>query len=95
MNIFGDKSIKRGDLAMVVRDCCGRYLGTPLTVANVLRINEPSIALCDTCKREYSNIDLVKVDSPTRLVFAPLFWLKKIDPPAIPETTDEREVLHA
>ena len=95
MNITGDKTIKAGDLAMVVRDCCGRHLGTPLKVGSIHFQPHPKNVRCDDCGREYSNVEYVKVENPGRVSNAPLFWLKKIDPPAIPETEDEREELTA
>lgn len=95
MNIFGDKSIKSGDLAIVVRDCCGRSLGTPVKVAKIFPVMHPSEALCGYCRRTYSNIDVVEVADPGRLYYCPLFWLKKIDPPMEKATEKHDEEIHA
>lgn len=95
MNIFGDKTIKAGDLAMVVRDCCGRYLGRPVRVTKVFFVSDPAVCTCTRCRREYSNIDVAAVEASGTMIHAALFWLKKIDPPQ--QSVDERteEELHA
>lgn len=95
MNIFGDQTIKVGDLAMVVRDCCGRYLGTPLRVAMVSSVTAPIEVVCGHCQSAYSNILVVTINGSHRIRHAPLFWLKKIDPPAIPEESDHLEEMSA
>lgn len=95
MNIFGDQTIKAGDLAMVVRDCCGAYLGQPLKVASVFNIPHPGEALCTKCQRSYSNISVVEVEDPGELLYAPLFWLMKIDPPQVSATVEQDERIAA
>lgn len=95
MDIFGDQTIKPGDLAMVVRDCCGRYLGVPIKVRSIFNVSEPKSAMCGHCQRTYSNITMVEVESPTSLWYGPLFWMKKIEPPAEYERGENREELTA
>lgn len=98
MNIFGDTTIKAGDMAIVVRDCCGHWLGRPLRVESVSAV--PGVydwLRCDQCDRRWTNIAYVVVEDGFARKFwhVPLWWLKKIDPPALTETEDEREELTA
>lgn len=89
--------IKAGDLAIVVRDCCGASLGAVLKIAAVHRMAMPQWLKCAHCGRQFSNIDYAE-GTTTRNgypKFPPTFWLKKIDPPAVPETVEHEEEIRA
>ncbi len=79
-----NSAIKVGDLVMVVRGmpCCGisKTLGKPFIVAGIKTNTLP----CCFCKKVERSIDAL--DSGQ---WVPFHQLTRIDPPAIPETTEQ------
>lgn len=89
-------AIAPGDLVAVVSwPCCGVYLGRIFTVQS---LDDGDWTLsCDRCKAFHSRPG-VCVESNLEngnLVWAPRSWLKKIDPPALPETVERTEEITA
>ena len=95
MNIFGDQTIKAGDMAMVVRDCCGHWLGRVVDVESLVPMRPEMWLECVVCKKQWSNITFAfNANAKTNgvdLYRAPLHWLKKIDPSQETDIVDERE----
>ncbi len=90
--------LKVGDLAIIVRDCCGVYLGTPIRVASMERVSLPKWISCTICKHGYSNISFAVNDATANghtPINVPEHWLKKIEPPAIPEHEERKERITA
>jgi hypothetical protein len=86
--------IKAGDLVMVVRGCCGRYphLGKVFTVASLKRVGSFSRLCCKQAQPESWRAVMVERKD---LHATPLSYLVKIDPPALPENTNNKEEIHA
>jgi hypothetical protein len=89
--MFWDTTINDGDTVVVVRDCCGMYLGRVFKVSFQKFIQHPSWIDCDICKKSYSNIPYVGVGGGREgdFVHCPMHWLKKLPP--ISETDDVRQ----
>ena len=92
-------AIKVGDLVMVVRTCCdfpikeGVRMGLPWRVGLVASLQPSGCPLCGfTESGRYAASNEIKRRGWN---CAPLEWLKKIDPPALDETTGAREELTA
>ena len=80
---MSDKPISVGDLAIVVRDCCGHWLGRVFRVSSIQQISLPAWIRCSLCARELSNIEYVRTDQPNvrdAVIHAPLGWLRRIPP---------------
>jgi hypothetical protein len=91
--------IKVGDLVMVVRghECTiAVFVGIPYTV-QALHAQRNGGWRCPHCKEtdiapnEFTGAQLL----PDRLHAIPLSWLKKIDPPALPEDVTRDEEITA
>ena len=82
-----DKPIGVGDLVMVVRQpCCCVDIGKVFRVANVFT-HKPGVR-CSECRTTVRESTVVENEVITAggLNFAPLSWLKRIDP--LPESED-------
>ena len=79
--------IQPGDLCIVVRDCCGEWLGRLISVREIKLI--PRL-YCDVCY--YSIVDSLGVfnaiDGDGKMRRVPLSWLKRIEPLAELEGAD-------
>lgn len=78
-----NRGIRVGELVMVVHTCCGQV---PMGRVRVVSAMRETAAICDRC---------MHVSQGTHATASgdgwwPIAWLKRIDPPAIPEsvTTD-------
>lgn len=69
--------IKVGDLVMVVRDCCGKYLGEIFTAQDLP--SRADHAFCDFCKLDHSAPFFANYGGSHRGA-RPLPWLKRIPP---------------
>lgn len=87
------EEICAGDLVMVIKDCCGIYLGLIRKVRKVF--HHPSECVCGTCSFSVSNLVLAEFEMAARLHIAPVMWLKKINPPPIAQDVETREELRA
>ena len=87
--------IKPGDLVMVVRGhVCD--LGNVFTVAAIHPASNFGGWYCRTCGFDDSKATELFAEAVGRPVWGALVpWLKKIDPPAIDETTETEETVHA
>ena len=92
------EAIKVGDLVMVVRTCCdfpiqdGVRLGLPWSVHVVATLTPGRCPNCGFTATRVAGSREIKREGWN---CAPLEWLKKIDPPAQDETTDQPEELTA
>lgn len=91
------KPISVGDLVMVVRghECSvAKAGGIPWTVTGIV---EPIGGgyYCDICKRHSAWGEERAATGYKKGSHAPLSWLIRIDPPAIPETVEQREEISA
>ena len=79
-------AIEVGDLAMLVRSCCNRYLGRVFRVAGF----EPhqDCFACSFCGTEHPAMTLALTGEKEKFATAPLPWIKRIPP------LDELEGLH-
>jgi len=85
--------IRVGDLVIVVHSCCGHALGTPFRVGAI--VNNRFVR-CEGCNVIHylpfaSNEALID----GRLCNWPIAFLKKIDPPALTESTPTSEKVEA
>lgn len=84
--------IKRGDLVMVIRDCCGRYLGDTFTVAES-RVGFGNV-YCDFCRTYHPYGTLFFRRNGTRRGY-PVDWLKRIPPLFELDDVKQDEEIHA
>jgi hypothetical protein len=76
------RDIKVGDLVMVVRDCCGKWVGRTFPVGPI-KFEDPRN--CDYCRSDLSGMAFVgngwfsKVDGKTHYAM-PRQWVKRIPP---------------
>jgi hypothetical protein len=75
-----DKPISVGDLVMVVRDCCGQYLGLTFRVEKVWTPSQGVI--CTECRVDFGSISVAETGMPKGIPAGrlPLSWLKRIPP---------------
>jgi len=85
--------IKKGDLVMIVRGCCDAQLGKRFALGRVFEVGGIAIhpdCVCPFCG--FTGNGLMFADAkepiPERLVYAPIPWLRKIDPPSEGETRE-------
>ena len=84
--------IRPGDLVVVVRDCCGFWLGKVATVRAIRRSPEHE---CDECKALLGcGIYIAETDHHD-MRSPPVSWLKKLDADAQPEDVQREEEIHA
>jgi hypothetical protein len=84
-------AIKAGDLVMLVRghECLmARAGGIPFIVTKVAQ-SLPGGFTCAACGQKGAQAGLYADGYESRHI--PLQWLKRIDPPAIPETTEREQ----
>ena len=84
--------IKRGDLVVVVRDCCGNYLGHTFTTAET-RVGRGNV-YCEMCGFYHADGTLFFRRAGTRRGY-PAAWLKRIPPLQKSETVKREEEIHA
>jgi hypothetical protein len=89
-------AIKAGDLVMVVHVCCTRLgagaltrPGVPVTVRS-FKVRHVQCSSCGWTDKQCRTANIVERNS-----WAPVAWLKKIDPPAERESIEHREELTA
>lgn len=91
-------SIKVNDLVVVVRfPCCHRFVGVVMRVEEIKGAGDSYS--CSHCNvRYFEGQNVQGAFSPSRARgtgrFFPLPWLKKIDPPALPESVTEHQADH-
>ena len=76
-------AIVPGDLVVVVRDCCGAYLGCVFTVGEIIH---PPAVDCNHCNALIHQTQCaINADyrEGSRVYCQPTSWLLKIDPPAM------------
>lgn len=87
------KPIAVGDLVSVVRACCAyqrkRVVGQSSFVKKIFL----SLTSCSGCGQ--LNDELHAVATNANRGGIPLPWLQRIDPPALPESTETREEISA
>lgn len=86
---------KVGDLVMVVRTCCAKTAQRSIGKAGVVTEILPSLIgwLCEECGARGSDARPVFANEPYSC--APISWLIKIDPPALPESIERDEQVPA
>ena len=90
---MSDETIRAGDLVAVVRPCCPNYSGG-IWIYTVAKVWHRSWRhRCAHCGNTTPAGNYAAETSTEMGV--PVAWLKKIHPPEIPETTDEREEMTA
>jgi hypothetical protein len=86
--------IQKGDLVRVVWACCRHadVMNMVFTVGNVERWNEASVCLaCHfVIETDESYAEYEKCPATGRPHFIPVSWLKKIEPPAVKVTKEEK-----
>ncbi len=91
-----DETIRPGDLVMVVRHrfCCKEKsrFGEPFIVDEVRAASHPHMMQCSYCGNTYR---LDRVRAVGESVWLELFRLKKINPPALKESTKTRNEVTA
>ncbi len=91
--------IKEGDLVMVVRGlkCCGKSIkiGFPFKVAEISYFDAPTGSRCIHCRSTgFASGEIAYFErGKGKGIF--LYQLKKIDPPALPESVDESQEVTA
>lgn len=85
--------ITPGDLCIVVRDCCGHWLGAIRTVRSIRRID--GILWCDKCHRSWDGITIAELGEFGELHRTPVSWLKRIKPLSESEGAETLEVIEA
>lgn len=80
--------LKPGDLAVVVRDCCGHWVGALVTVGPIGDGGENWL-FCEKC-RVFLGGPASKNQPGGRMRHSPLRWLKKIEPLAETELAQEK-----
>lgn len=82
---MSDSAISAGDLVMVTKACCDRFVRSPVfTVAEIIRDSESFC--CYGC----GAVLCFSAWATDKASFGyPLPWLKKFDPPALDEATQE------
>lgn len=88
-----DKPIAVGDLAMHVRVCCKRSdavsdLGK-IAIIKMVRVRETRCQKCGQLNQG------VHASAKTNGIGVPVEWLKRIEPPALPESIEHKESLTA
>lgn len=86
---MSDKTIRVGDLVMVVRECCQtKNLGR---IDTVIELWEAPIGRCSYCGviNGHRRIAIMPENS------APVAWLIKIDPPQIDESIEHKDEVTA
>ena len=80
--------IKVGDLVMVVRSCCGDFVRSPVFVVDGLW--EPRLSCrCAFCDSALPRVTQATDRTQNGIRYGiPLPWLRKIDPPALPESVE-------
>lgn len=89
------KEIRVGDLVIVTRGC-GCWNGFIGTVQSF--VNWVHELKCERCDLQFITTTPVVTFADWRkgqMYYAPTSWLTRIDPPALDETTDERQELTA
>lgn len=88
-----DKPISVGDMVMVVRDCCSKYLGLTFRVEEVWTPSQGVI--CTECRLDFGSIAVAETGMPKGIPAGrlPLAWLKRIPPLSEleGEKTDEKK----
>ena len=92
---MNDKPISVGDLVVIVKSCCDHKLGLVGRVESFYRGNpyKGDVLRCDVCAKNVTPSDML-----TALFGGgawPLKWLKKIDPPALPQDVEHDEEIPA
>ena len=81
-------SIKPSDLCIVVRDCCGHWLGAMVTVGGIGRM--PSLR-CGHCPYVVPCVEPITLNAMGgRMILAPVAWLRRIPPLAELEGAERR-----
>lgn len=92
------EEIKAGELVMVVRGmpCCNRsgYFGFTFKVGEIFLSSDLSSYACKFCGTEAKDYGLSAEDTTGDYTFF-LCELKRIDPPALPESVDEAQEVTA
>lgn len=91
---MSDKQIRVGDLVMIVRTCCGSWVGAPFRVNELRHAN--GVARCNKCFMAISPSELIAFEGhgPT-YHGAPISWLKRLDPDALNDDVPTHEELTA
>lgn len=86
--------IAAGDMVMVVRDCCGRYLGQ---VFRVQEVHPESAWICGGCNGRGVNPTAIHPNCPQPELgpVYPLPWLRKLPPLDEPEHEVRKEEIEA